>query len=692
MKTMKAKGIVFFLCIACAALFAAQTGSGPSPALKPAGVGGSAPIYFIANGGQTDAAALYYARTPGFTLWVTREGLVFDRIEKDLKGGPGRSVTRMVFKNANKDVRAAALDPTDYRVSYFLGRDEPEWKADIPTSRAVLYKNLYDGIDLKVYGIDNQIEYDWIVGPRARPEKIRFAYSGARKTSLDGEGNLAVETLAGRILHRKPRAHQVIAGRRVDVEAAFRGTGEGAYGFAVGFYDRRFDLIIDPLVLAYSTYLGGYNQDYALKIAVDPTGAAYVCGATLSNDFPPVTQTLPREDIFVTKFSPDGKSLIYTAFFPSAYQAEIIGMAVDAKGFVYLAGSTMTAKFPVKNAFQATAGGGIADGFILKLARSGKSLIYSSYIGGTKLDVSTSVRADASGAAYIGGYTESPNFPTKKAYQKTLGGRKDAFLAKVAPLGTSLVYSTLLGGSGDDYGLALAADSAGAVTIAGITGSRQFPIKSAFQKGYGGGSGDAFVTKFSPAGDSLIFSSYLGGSSYEWAGDLALDASGAAYVVGATEGSFPLKNAFQKMRKGGYEAFITKIASGGKSLVYSSYLGGGGTDEANGVAVDGTGTAYITGYTTSPNFPIKSPFQAARHGSQDCFLTVVDPSGLKLLSSTYLGGSYRDAAYGIALDTSGAIYICGYTNSLDFPLLTPYQSALAGDMDAFFVKFSQGND
>jgi hypothetical protein len=502
---------------------------------------------------------------------------------------------------------------------------------------------------------------------------------------------LSIETPAGLILHRKPRAHQIISGRRVDVEASFREIQGGDFGFAVGAFDPRRELTIDPLVLAYSTYLGGHNQDYALKIGVDPTGAAYVCGVTESNDFPPATQTLPRHDIFVTKFSPDGKSLIYTAFFPSAYEAEVMGMAVDAKGFVYLAGATTSTKFPIKNAFQATARGGPSDGFILKLARSGKSLVYSSYIGGMKWDVGTSVWADASGAAYVGGYTDSPNFPTKKAYQKTLGGLKDAFIAKVAPLGTSLVYSSFLGGAGDEYGLALAVDSAGAITITGITTGRQFPVKSAFQKTFGGGSGDGFVSKFSAAGDSLVFSSYLGGSSYDVAVDLALDANGAVYVVGATRGSIPLKNAFQKTRKGGYEAFVDKIAANGKSLIYSSYLGGRGDDVAYGIALDGTGAAYVIGETGSADFPLKSPYQAALRGSRDCFFTIVDPNGLKLLSSTYLGGTYRDAGYGIALDANGAIYLCGYTNSLDFPLLVPYQDTLAGDMDAFIVKFWQGD-
>ena len=689
---MKIKGIVFCFYVACAALFAAQSGTGSGPALKPAGAGGAAPLYFITNGGQTDAAALFYARTPGYTLWLTREGFLFDRIEKDKNGGTSRSVSGLVFKNANKNFEVMASDPSAYRVSYFYGRDESEWKTDIPTSGVVLYKNLYDGIDLKVYGAEGQIEYDWIVGAGARTEQIQFAFSGEDKGRLNGEGSLAVETPAGRILHRKPRAHQMIGDRRVDVEAAFCETGDGTFGFAVGAFDRRHELILDPLVLAYSTYLGGYSEDFPLNLAVDPTGAIYVCGETHSSDFPPVRQSLPRHDVFVSKLSPDGKSLIYTAFFPSGYQHEIMGLAVDAKGFVYLAGATTSSKFPVKNAFQPKAAGGWVDGFVLKLARSGKSLVYSSYIGGSKSEECIAVRADANGAAYIAGSTTSLDFPVKNTFQKPQGGLyRDAFVAKVAPEGNSLIYSTCIGATGDEICQGLAVEADGSATIVGSTRSPLFPVKAAFQKAYGG-NWDGFVTKFSPKGNSLVYSSFLGGPNYDGIYGMAMDAEGAVYVVGFSYGGFPLKKAFQKTRKGGVDAIVAKIEPNGKAVAYSSYLGGSGLDEAYAIAVDGNGAAHAVGITGSADFPVKSPYQAARRGSYDGFLTVVDPGGLKLLSSTYLGGSYRDSAFGVALDGSGGIFLCGRTNSLDFPTLGPYQKALAGDDDVFVVKFTRKDD
>lgn len=689
---MKIKVIVFCLSFACILLFSGQTAAGPAPAPDVNGVGSSVPLAFIANAGQTDAKALYYARTQGSTLWLTREGLVLDRVEIDQKGRTNRSVSRLIFKDTCQDFQVMASDPSDYKVSYFLGSDESEWKTGIPTSRAVVYKNLYDGIDLKVYGTDRRIEYDWILAPGARPERIRFSCTGAKKARLDDEGNLSVETPGAQILHRRPRAFQVIGGRRVDVEAAFRERTDGSCGFAVGAYDSRYELAIDPLILAYGTYLGGHKVDSASRLAVDRTGAIYVAGYTFSGDFPPESGSRPRQDIFVTKLSSDGQSLVYTAFFPAGGDLSINArLFVDFKGFVYLAGSTSSGGFPVKNAFQSKFGGG-KDGFVLKLSRDGQSLVFSSYIGGGRDDVCSGLFADASGAAYIGGYTFSRDFPTKRAYQPAFGGALEAFVAKVAPAGSSLVYSTFLGGTKNDQASALTVDADGAAILVGITGSRDFPRKSAFQKSYGGGYFDGFVTKLSPAGNGLVSSTFLGGEKDDVILGVAADGSGAIYVAGYTNGMFPVKNAFQKTRKGGTDAFVTKFEPKGKAIVYSSYLGGSANDYGYEIAVDGDGAAYIVGYMESLDFPVKIPYQASLRGGQDAFLTIVDPSGLKLGYSTYLGGRYRETCFGIALGADGGIYLGGITNSPDFPVLGAYQDALAGDFDAFVLKFTLRDD
>ncbi|MBN2206888.1 MAG: hypothetical protein JW742_05745, partial [Candidatus Aminicenantes bacterium] len=631
-------------------------------------------------------------RTPGYTLWLTRDGLVFDRVEETDQGETIRSRSSLVFLGANDDRKVAAADPSDYTVSYFIGRDESDWKTGISTSKAVVYRNVYDGIDLKVYGTERRIEYDWIVAPGADPDRIRFRVVGGDEAALNSGGDLVVGTGLGRIVQRRPVAHQVIEGRSVEVESAFRATGDNTFGFAVGAYDPRRELTIDPLVLVASTYLGGHDIESTVKVALDPKGAIYLTGFTFSGDFPPELGGSPRKDFFVSKLSSDGSSLIYTAFFPVAsYPKETpVGIDVDAKGFVYLAGVTGSSGFPLKNAFQTTIRG-YYEGFVLKLSRDGRSLVYSSYLGGGNWDLCTSIRADGTGAAYVGGYTMSRDFPRRKAYQTALRGFADGFAAKVAPDGGSLLYSTYLGGSSQERVDAIAVDASGSAVLAGQTGSRDFPVKNAFQRSRGGGY-DGFIVVLTPAGNGLVYSSYMGGAAFDTAKSVAVDDGGACYVTGYTNGSFPVKNAFQATRRGIYEAFVLKVEPKGRSLVYSSYLGGAGSDHGWAIAADGSGAAYVVGSTMSRSFPIKSPYQASLLGSQDAFLTIVDPGGTKLLLSTFLGGTYRDDGRSVAIGANGDILVGGLTNSLDFPNAgNAYQDTLSGDYDAFVLKFLQGS-
>jgi len=685
---MKINIAILSLGLACVAMIAegpaAPPPSGPDLAVASKPV----PLAFIANAGQADGRALYYARTSAYTLWLTREGLVFDRIEKGTQVGARRSVSRLDFINARRDVRISACDSLDYKVSYFFGRDESDWKTGVPTSRAVVYDDLYDGVDLEVYGTDRQVEYDWIVAPGGRPEDIRFAFAGDQKARLDRDGNLAVETGAGRIVHRSPVAYQDIAGRRRDVKAAFHDRGDGSYGFAVGAYDPRFELTIDPLVILYGTFLGGSKQDFGIKVALDRAGALYICGSTMSGDFPPELGSQTRWDYFVTKLSPDGASLIYTAFFPAANEwLYYASLDVDAKGFVYLAGITRSSSFPVKNAFQPESGGGF-EGFILKLTRDGLGLVFSSYIGGSSEDGCYAVRADATGAVYLGGYTYSRDFPKKKAFQATFGGVMDGFVAKVDPTGSSLVYSTCLGGSKYDSVYAVQPASDGGLIIGGSASSPNFPRRAAFQKSYGGGYEDGFIAKLAPAGNALVFSSFLGGQGSDRVSAMTLDASGAIYVTGDASGTFPVRNAFQAVRGGGYDAVLAKIDPKGKALVYASYLGGAGHEAGFGIAVDADGAVCLAGFTDSVNFPVKNPYQRSRRGSQDCFLAVVDPSGSKLGFSTYLGGKYRETCFDLKSGAEGALYMTGAANSPDFPVPGAYQDALGGDHDAFILKLT----
>jgi len=671
------KGIFLLVIIVLASIQSGSApGAGRSVSLRPAAGPNDPPIYFIANRGQTAAEVLFYAQTPGATLWLTQHSLVC---------GPAR----MVFKNAKPDVAVAAIDPADYRVSYFEGKNEAAWHTDIPTSKTVLYRGLYDGIDLKVYGRGGEIEYDWIVRPGSDPSLIRFAFENARRTRLSRDGDLVVETEAGRYRHRKPSGHQIIEGTTVNVGAAFREVGNGEFGVTAAGYDRSRDLVIDPVVLVYSTYLGGSDRDIPSAITVDATGAAYVGTFTKSKNFPPENANKSRSDVVITKIAPDGTDLVYSAFFPggTGCGGEDIRISVDGQGSAYAVGTTTSQKFPIKNAFQASYQGGSSDAFFLKLAPNGQGLVFSSYLGGGGDDYGVSIAEDSQGMITVAGHTNSRDFPAKNAFQAKRRAAQDCFVARFRPNGRSLVYSTYLGSSDWDYTYGLAVDKSGAAYIAGLTYGLDFPRREAFQQGFGGGYYDAFITKLAPAGNELIYSSYLGGSGSEDCYGIAVDADGAAYITGATAGTFPVYKAFQKARNGSKDGFVSKVSADGKSLVYSTYLGGSGSDLAYAIAVDGNGAAYVAGVTYSRDFPVKNPYQRGLKGQHDAFLTVLDPQGQSLLYSTFLGGIYHERASAVAVDSQGGVYLAGYTNSLDFPLAKAYQKKYGGGTyDGFALK------
>jgi hypothetical protein len=304
--------------------------------------------------------------------------------------------------------------------------------------------------------------------------------------------------------------------------------------------------------------------------------------------------------------------------------------------------------------------------------------------------IAGSVGLDPSGAIYVGGRTGSKNFPIKNAFQKSLAGPDDIFISKLAPSGKSLVYSTLLGSSKLEWFSGLAVDGKGSVYVTGTTYGTDFPVKNAFQTKYGGG-GDVFITKLASSGKALVYSSFLGGRAYDLAMGVAVDGSGAAYITGSTLGSFPVKNAFQKTHVGSADGFATKVASDGKSLIYSTYLGGPGADCPCGIAADGSGAACIVGYTQSSNWPVKYLYQGEFKGSSDAFLSVLAANGQSLLYSTYLGGRYEDYGSSLALDLKGGIYISGWTKCGHFPLLNPFQKTYAGNYDIFVTKFSSGS-
>ncbi|MCF6159086.1 MAG: hypothetical protein E3K32_11070 [wastewater metagenome] len=689
---------------------------------------GRLPLCFIQNDGQMDERVRFYERGNGHAMFFTKRGVCLSLHqpspagEKDIKvrgqethdqqqasqiNNPYPETIRLIPLGANKDPEIVADGLQEGRVNYFVGDDPEKWKTNIPTYSSVMYKEIYQGIDMKFYGNNRQMEYDVIVKPGAHPSRVQFSYEGIEDLRITEEGELEIGLKEGKLIQKKPYIYQEIEGKRVRVEGSFKVLGSDAgtqdrksflYGFQVTSYDKKYPLIIDP-VLTYSTYLGGSRGDFGNGIAVDSSGNAYVTGRTNSAYFPMANALYGSynggsDDVFVTKIDATGSSLQYSTYLgggESDYGNEI---AVDSLGNAYVTGRTNSTDFPMMNAFIDSHGGDY-DAFVTKIDATGSRLQYSTYLGGSRDDWGYGIAVDSLGNAYVTGRTNSTNFPTANALYGINSGNWDAFITKLDATGSSLQYSTYLGGGKSDYGNGIAVDSSGNAYVAGETYSTDFPTANAL---YGSHNGyyDVFVAKLDATGSSLLYSTYLGGSDYDHGQGIAVDSLGNAYVTGRTESTdFPMMNAFIDSHGGGYhyyfDAFVTKIDATGSSLQYSTYLGGSGDDMCYAIAADSSGNAYVTGTTNSTDFPMSNALYESKIGSYyyfDAFVTKIDATGSSLQYSTYLGGDEDDNGYGIAVDSSGNTYVTGYTKSTDFPMSNALYGINSGYSDAFIAKIT----
>jgi len=678
---------------------------------------GALPLGFELNQGQTDGAVDFLARAGGYLLFLkpTEAVLAFDNPAAHIgqsnreellstdrnQPSPPRLIVRMQLEGANPATSAEGLDELASRANYFGGPDPAQWHTNIPTYARVRYAQVYSGIDMVYYGSQRQLEYDFVVAPGSDPNVIQIAFKGIEDAEINRMGDVLVRTTQGDLRLSEPIAYQESNGMREEVSASYIRKGVSGIGFQLGDYDRSRPLIIDP-VLVYSTYLGGNGFDQGYAIAVDSLGSAYVTGKTAAADFPTTAGAFQTtfgggDALFIAKLNPQGTALVYSTYINGASGN---GIAVDSAGNAYVTGEASTPNFPTTpGAFQTAPFG--FDTFVTKLNAKGSALVYSARFGGNFDDFGRAIALDAAGNAYITGWTvcRAPTctFPTVNAFQPGYaGGNNDAFVTKINSLGSALVYSTYLGGgqiinATDDWGEGIAVDSAGSAYVTGYTYSPDFPVTSGAYDTSRAGL-DAFVTKFTPGGASLVYSTFLGGSGQEQGQGIAIDANGNAYVTGLTDGStFPVTpGAFQTT--GSFDAFVTKFNPQGSALVYSTYLGGNaGVDRGWAIAVDDAGSAYITGDTTSTNFPVASSAQQAYGGGlSDAFVTKLNTAGSALVYSTFLGGSLFDEGRGIDLDGSGNAFAIGDTSSDNFPTANPMQGSNGGGLnnhdDAFVVK------
>jgi Beta-propeller repeat len=609
---------------------------------------GALPLALVPNQGQLDPRVRFSAQAGAASFFFSeREAVVAFAGKK--KG----VALRLRFPGASPDVVVGGERQAPGRVNYLLGADPEKWRTNVPTYGEVRYRGLWPGIDLVFRGGRGELKYELHVAPGASLAQVRLAYAGARHLSLDSRGHLLIETALGTLRDSRPVSYQLVKGKRVPVASRFLLDGS-SYGFAVPRYDRSRPLVIDP-GLVYSTYLGGANwADYGYGIAVDGAGNAYVTGQTGSLDFP-----------------------------------------------------TTAGAFDTSFNGPACCGADSYDAFVAKLNAAGTALVYSTYLGGGGADSGSRIAVDGAGNAYVTGTTSSTDFPTTAgAFDRSANG-KDAFLTKLNAAGSALGYSTYLGGSLDDMGGAIAVDDAGSAYVTGYTNSVDFPSTAgAFDQSFNGGY-DAFVTKLNAGGSALGYSTFLGGNAFDGGHAVAVDGAGSAYVTGrVASADFPVSaGAFDTSFNGNTDAFVAKLNAAGSALGYATYLGGGDLDIGNGIAVDGTTNAYVTGSTYSGNFPTTAgAFDTSYNFGGDAFVTKLNAAGSALGFSTYLGGSgsmfsdETDAGRDIDVDAAGSAYVTGETTSDDFPTTpgafdTTFNGVLAPPQtpyDAFVTKLNTG--
>ncbi len=706
-------------CLFVASLLGALTANAADSARKVAGSAeatsaadlyGALPLSFEENRGQADGQVRFVSRGSGYSFFLTPTGAVLS-FAPDTQSGA--TVLQMQLAGASSNSRVHGLEELPGTSNYFVASNPNRWRMDVPTFRKVAYDDVYPGVSLVYYGNQRQMEYDFVVAPGANPEQIRLSISGAQQLSIDDQGNLVLHNKAGDVTLLAPKVYQRISGQNRPITGQWKLQSKNVAGFRLGAYDRSRALVIDP-VLMYSSFLGGSQKNTLRRIAVDSEGNTYVAGYTSSGDFPaaPTPQALTfgngsqLRGAFVAKIDKSGSNLVYSTYLSGSVEEEATGLAVDPAGNLYVAGTTHSPDFPTRNAYQsvcATHAGPCSSAFLTKISPSGDSILYSTYLGGSGGESARSLEVDAQGSAYVLGVTSSPDFPvTAGVAQARCGGacQQNAFVAKFDPTGQHLAYASYLGGSGTDEASDIALDSSANVYIAGHTTSPDFPLAVPFQKSCALDAGSsaacvptAFVTKLQADGSAFVYSTYLGGTLGSKATAIAVDAKGSAYVAGSTQSSdFPVAKAFRKScsldsasRLCSEDAFLTKLDPTGKTLVYSTYLGGSGKDVVSAIAVDSLGNVSVVGITESKDFPVVAPIQSALKGTSDAFVARFNPSGSALTFSTYHGGSAAESGVGIALDAQSNIYITGQTSSTDFPTQHAFQSSCAGACTSSFV-------
>ncbi len=638
-------------------------------------------LFFEQNMGQTDQSVDFYTRGPHHIFYLSSTGSVTSLLNKD-ENLPSTSFS-MHLLDADDACQAKGIQPQPSRSNYFFGNDPEQWITNVPHYAQVEYKKVYPGIDLVYYFNNDRIEFDFVVAPGADPQSIGFSFPDADQCQTDEQGNLLLAANGHDLVYKAPMAWQETKNGKNQIDAQFA-VLDTQVRFDLGAYDPNEPLIIDPQVV-YATYLGGSRYDAGKGIAVDDLGFAYVTGSTQSVDFP-VQSAMQGEltpsmfgnssDVFVTKFNTDGTDVIYSTYIGGRWDDRAVAIAVDAQGKVYITGETASNDdkdtpeyegFPVLNAFQDKPGNpNFLSAFVTVLNSAGNGIIYSSYLSGRGYDdVATDIAVDANGYAYITGTNHSASFPTKNAFIADKPGHYfNAFAAKFNPYRSgdaSLVYSTYLGGYSNDYGVGIAVDHQGCAYVTGTTNSDDYPTTANPIRTGPNQKEDVFVTKLSAEGRSAIYSTYIGGAGTDIAWDIIVDENGSAHIsVSGGRDGYPLTPSHYNPSP--VIAVVSKLLPDGSGFDYSVP-----TPTRGRLAVDDSGRVYIASYSY-----------------------IIGLAGLTADGKDTLFTSGKDfQSYDIAVDQDNNMYTVSSTDKAWTTTANAFQPHPGGEVDAFVRKLKQ---
>src|SRR3990172_3356909 len=555
------------------------------------------------------------------------------------------ALVRVSFAGANP-VRPQGRGETPTRSHFFLGDDPAMWRTNIRSYREVVYKDLYDGIDLVYRLLPDGLKSDFLVRPGADPARITMAYEGVDSLEVTPD-RLILHTAAGDVTD----GPLVATAGDPPLGGAFRPVGARRAGFDCRGWDGTHPLDIDPLFWA--SYLGGGLRDEAYAIDLDGAGNPVVAGYTYSTDFPATPGAYDVTyadfgDVFVAKLRPDGSSLLWVTYLGGGGADWGYGLALDGLGNAVVTGSTLSTDFPATPGAYDVTYSGAAEVFVAKLSAGGSSLLWATFLGGGGADWGSGLAPDGLGNAVVVGDTASANFPaTPGAYDASFnGGPWDAFVAKLAANGSSLLWGTYLGGGDVDGGRAVALDGAGNPVVAGATFSANFPATLGAYDISSNGGGDAYVAKVGATGSSLLWATYVGGAGEDTPLAVKLDNSGNAVVAGISESTdfpttpgayevtysadFPATaGTYDMTLNGTTDAFVASLGAAGSSLLWATYLGGGSDERAHALALDGSGNAVLAGRTSSADFPATPGAYDVTYngGLNDAFVANVGPAG-----------------------------------------------------------------